>query len=257
MIGAFSLTADTQGTSGTLGFSAHLGIPTFDPGRNINIAQASGSGTFGPGGYDLRGTFSAALPPIAFAAGKFALNSEHGFSAQGHYVGPLVGPFSLNPGINPTGNVTEDTSYLRLMDALNPNAGGQGPVRMFEPGVGFGYSYFNYSSSGSLVVSVGASSSSAAVPYYPGGVSQPPLPVLWSLGFMVPFVIGGMTGVLMAEPIQKTAGAQENAVAGLELKASHPAQIIRKGVQKRSVRIDYTWRINESFRRYSARVLKR
>jgi hypothetical protein len=66
-----------------------------------------------------------------------------------------------------------------------------------------------------------------------------------------------LTGVLMAEPIQKTARTQENAVAGLELKASYPAQIIRKGVQKRSVRIDYTGRINESFRRYSARVLKR
>src|SRR5207245_11778039 len=63
-----------------------------------------------------------------------------------------------------------------------------------------------------------------------------------------------MTGVLMAEPIQKTARAQENAIAGLELKTSYPTQIIRKGVQKRSVRIiDYVGRrINESFRCKSA-----
>jgi len=31
-----------------------------------------------------------------------------------------------------------------------------------------------------------------------------------------------MTGVLMAEPIQKTARTKENAVAGLELKTSYP-----------------------------------
>jgi hypothetical protein len=68
-----------------------------------------------------------------------------------------------------------------------------------------------------------------------------------------------MTGVLMAEPIQKTARAQENAIAGLELKTSYPTHIIRKGAQKRSVRIiDYTGRrINESSRCHSARVLER
>ena len=51
-----------------------------------------------------------------------------------------------------------------------------------------------------------------------------------------------LAGMMMAEPIQKAAGAQENAFAGLRLESSHPAQIVRKGGQKRSARvIYYTW----------------
>ena len=67
-----------------------------------------------------------------------------------------------------------------------------------------------------------------------------------------------MTRVLRAGPIQKAACAQENAIAGLELKTSYPPQIIRKGVQKRSVRIiDCAWRrTNEPFRYHSTRVSK-
>lgn len=37
----------------------------------------------------------------------------------------------------------------------------------------------------------------------------------------------------MAEPIQKAPCAQENAIAGPWLKGSYPAQIVRKGAQKR------------------------
>ena len=41
-----------------------------------------------------------------------------------------------------------------------------------------------------------------------------------------------LAGVTNAEPTQKTLRAQENALAGLRLKAAHLAQIVRKGAQK-------------------------
>ncbi|ESY63172.1 hypothetical protein X743_33385 [Mesorhizobium sp. LNHC252B00] len=44
-----------------------------------------------------------------------------------------------------------------------------------------------------------------------------------------------LAGVVMAEPIQKAAAAQKNAFAGLRLQAPHPAQIVRKEGQKRSI----------------------
>ncbi|MNY38559.1 hypothetical protein D3C86_1731930 [compost metagenome] len=46
-----------------------------------------------------------------------------------------------------------------------------------------------------------------------------------------------LAGMTMAEPIQKAAAAQKNAFAGLRLQAPYPAQIVRKGGQKRSIRI--------------------
>lgn len=63
----------------------------------------------------------------------------------------------------------------------------------------------------------------------------------------------------MAEPIQKAPYAQENALAGPWLKASYPAQIVRKGAQKRSVQIiDHNGRRgNESFGRHPSGVLER
>lgn len=46
-----------------------------------------------------------------------------------------------------------------------------------------------------------------------------------------------LAGMVMAEPIQKAAAAQKNAFAGLRLQALHLAQIVRKGSQKRSIRV--------------------
>ena len=48
-----------------------------------------------------------------------------------------------------------------------------------------------------------------------------------------------LAGVMLAEPTQHAAGAQENAFARLRLKPPHPAQILRKRGQKRSVRVIY------------------
>ena len=68
-----------------------------------------------------------------------------------------------------------------------------------------------------------------------------------------------LAGVVMADPDQKAPSAQKDAIAGLGLKTPHPAQIIGKGGQKRSVWIiDHTGcGNNKSFGRHSPRVLKR
>lgn len=64
--------------------------------------------------------------------------------------------------------------------------------------------------------------------------------------------------MIMAEPIQKSAAAQKNAFAGLGLQAPHPAQIIRKGGQKRSNRIIlYTCNVDEPLRSHSRCVSQR
>ena len=67
-----------------------------------------------------------------------------------------------------------------------------------------------------------------------------------------------LAGVTNAEPMQKTPRAQENALAGLRLKASHLAQIVRKGAQKRGVWVvDDTGHCrNEAIGRHSTSVLK-
>jgi hypothetical protein len=68
-----------------------------------------------------------------------------------------------------------------------------------------------------------------------------------------------LAGVVMAEPDQKAPSAQKDATAGLGLKTSHPAQIIRIGGQVRGVWIigDAGCGNNESFGRHSPRMLKR
>ncbi|ANT54842.1 hypothetical protein MEA186_02739 [Mesorhizobium amorphae CCNWGS0123] len=68
-----------------------------------------------------------------------------------------------------------------------------------------------------------------------------------------------LAGMVMAEPIQKAAAAQKNAFAGLRLQAPHPAQIVRKGSQKRSIRVSiYTGNgSNESLRSHSQCVSQR
>jgi RHS repeat-associated protein len=166
-LGAFSLTADSHGTSGVLGFRGYIGLPTLDPGKNINIARIRGEGTFGPGGYDLHGDFRLLLPPVAFATGRFSLTSEQGFSASGHYVGLQFGPLGLTPSFDPLAasrppNMTSspgDTPDTNLSRQLSlPESSRTGPaytVKVLEPGTSIGYTYFNYSHSGTTIFSAG------------------------------------------------------------------------------------------------------
>ncbi|MHC2419566.1 hypothetical protein ACVMB2_003476 [Sinorhizobium meliloti] len=54
-----------------------------------------------------------------------------------------------------------------------------------------------------------------------------------------------LVGMVMTEPIQKAAAAQKNAFAGVRLQPPYPMQIVRKGGQKRSIRIIlFTWNSN-------------
>ena len=66
-----------------------------------------------------------------------------------------------------------------------------------------------------------------------------------------------LAGMMMAEPIQKAPRAQENAIAGLRLESTHPAQIVREGGSK-AARPDHRrhldTEVNESFGRHSPSV---
>jgi RHS repeat-associated protein len=205
-IGAFSLTADTRGTEGTLGFKGYVGLPTFNPGRNINIGSATGSGTFGPGGYDLHGNFSAALPPVAFATGSFSLNSEQGLAAQGHYFGPQFGPLGLAPTIDPlsgsrpenlTSSPGDVVSPLAPLTApREPRGGPGGVVQMYDPGFSLGYSYLSYGSSGTTIFSVGFAPRAQITNF---SLEHPPLPSV--LG-----AIPGLDSLLYRQPQSTPAG---------------------------------------------------
>jgi RHS repeat-associated protein len=90
---------------------------------------------------------------------------------SGHYIGPLIpGINALGGGMNPTGSVSDDNIHTRTTPAPSSE---KGAVQVFEPGVGFGYSYSMFSYSRRSVFSLGFSPTSELVPYYPGGVSQP------------------------------------------------------------------------------------
>ncbi|MBZ5603547.1 MAG: RHS repeat-associated core domain-containing protein, partial [Acidobacteriia bacterium] len=184
VLGAFSLTADSHGTSGVLGFRGYIGLPTLDPGYNINIVRLTGEGTFGPGGYDLHGDFRLLLPPVAFATGRFGLDSTNGFTASGHYVGLQFGPLGLTPTIDPLAasrppNMTAspgdpDTNLSRQLAQPEPTRTGPGyTVRLFDPGASIGYTYFNYSRSGATIFSAGFA---PRAKYQDFSLDQPPLP---------------------------------------------------------------------------------
>jgi RHS repeat-associated protein len=185
-VGFFALRAESGGGGrGTTSLSGRLGL------GGLTLGRMHGSGTFTtgfflgdewvPGTYNLSGSFWAVGPGVAVGSWSFDLN--RGLSASGHYLGTQFGPFGLNIGINPTGNVSDDTAYWRYNDAAAPNtAGRQGAVQMYEPGTSFGYTYFNYSSTNRFFLSVGVSPRSSVVPYYGGGASQPEIPLLGTLG---------------------------------------------------------------------------
>jgi RHS repeat-associated protein len=184
VLGAFSLTADSHGTSGVLGFRGYIGLPTLDPGRNINIARIRGEGTFGPGGYDLHGDFRLVLPPVAFATGRFDLNSANGLAASGHYFGLQFGPLRLTPNIDPldlyrppnmTASPGDPETTLGRQLAL-PERRPTGPsyvVRALDPGTSVGYSYLNYSRSATTIFSVGFAPRAQYTDFSP---DEPPLP---------------------------------------------------------------------------------
>jgi RHS repeat-associated protein len=206
-IGYFSLTADSKGMSGVLGFRGYLGLPTLDPGRNINIARIQGEGTFGPGGYDLHGSFNAALPPVAVAWGRFDLNSADGLSASGHYFGPQFGPLGLTPNIDPLAfyrpaNIaaSPDDPDTRMSRQLSlPERHPTGPdfhVRYLDPGFSIGYTYFNYSHSSTTVFSAGFSPHAQYVDTSP---TEPPLPSV--LG-----AVPGLDTLLYGHPQSTDAG---------------------------------------------------
>ncbi len=184
VLGAFSLTADTNGTSGVLSLRGYVGLPTLDPGRNINVARVTGEGTFGPGGYDLHGDFRLILPPVAFATGRFDLNSSEGLSASGHYVGLLVGPLGLTPSIDPLASErppnasaspgdTETTLSRQLALPERRHTGPAYTVQAFTPGVSIGYSYLHYSRSSTTIFSAGIAPRSTVTTY---SLEHPPLP---------------------------------------------------------------------------------
>ncbi|MGD2070370.1 MAG: RHS repeat-associated core domain-containing protein, partial [Gemmatimonadota bacterium] len=178
-VGFFALRAETEGGGeGTTSLSGRLGL------GDLTLGNIQGAGTFSagfflddewvPGSFNLAGDFSGGLPPLAYSWGSWSFDLNRGLEASGHYLGLQVGPIDLNPEINPTGNVTDDTSYWRHRDALDAGAGPLGgEVPMFEPGPGAGYTYFDYSESGTTIFSVGASFTSSIVPYSPGGASRP------------------------------------------------------------------------------------
>jgi RHS repeat-associated protein len=178
-IGAFSISGDIgPGAQGSLAIRGTFGLPSLGDGPATVLGHISGTANFSGGQYNLGGSFQAGLfgglPIPPFAVGTWSLDQSHGFRAQGHYVGPQFGPLGLNVGINPTGNVTQDTTQLRALDAMGAGSRGLGGITpMFEPGVSLGYSYFRYGEGTTTFLNVGVSPTSSAVPYYPGGLSQP------------------------------------------------------------------------------------
>ena len=186
-IGFFALRAESSGGgTGTTSLSGRVGL-----GR-LTLGRMQGTGTFStgyfldegwvPGKFNLSGSFWAVGPGVAF--GSWAFDMNRGLSASGHYFGTQFGPFGMNVGINPTGNVTDDTAYWRHQDAVTAGDSplGQGAVEMYEPGTSFGYTFFHFNSTNRFLLSVGASPSSSIVPYFGGGASQPEIPVLGTLG---------------------------------------------------------------------------
>jgi RHS repeat-associated protein len=174
-IGAFSVSGDVgPGAQGRLQVRGTVGIPSFDDGPATVVGHISGTGSFEGSRFRLAGQYQADLLPLpVWTTGTWSLDNNNGFQISGHYLGPQFGPLGLNVGINPTGNVTDDTLQLRLTDAMQMDRRGGGAVNMFEPGPSYGYSYYNYSRSGTTFFNVGVSPTSSLVPYYPGGVSQP------------------------------------------------------------------------------------
>jgi RHS repeat-associated protein len=170
-VGAFSLSGDVgPGARGTLQVQGAFGLPSLDRGPSSVLGHVSGTGTFEGDQYNFSGSFRAAVPPVAFAAGTWSLDSTRGFGAQGHYFGPQLGRLGLNVGLNPTGSTGAEPTP---MEASRSGSGAGGAVHMFEPGPSIGYTSFSYGTEGYRIFSAGVSPTSSSVPYYQGGVSQP------------------------------------------------------------------------------------
>jgi RHS repeat-associated protein len=146
------------------------------------IGYAHGSGTFAEGQYVLSGSFLAASPPVAIAAGSWQASSRDGLTVQAHYLGPQFKFFGLTPDIiDPTAAQPPGLGPSSL--ASPPPSGAPiGTIDYFKSGPSIGYTYFrahvpNGTSLGNASYfgfSVGFAPNPSLVTYNP---VQPPLPV--------------------------------------------------------------------------------
>lgn len=186
-VGFFSVDANAQGGfSGTLSSSGYLRLGSY------RLLEAQGSGAFTPESYRMSGSFHGNFPLLA--TGNWSMSSAEGFSASGHYLGPQFGPIGMNVGINPFEGQTGEGS--------RPPGGS---IFMYEPGVSFGYTYFNYSSQGSFVFSAGFSPSSSVVEY---NQQQPQVPVISSLPVVGEAVERALYGRALSTSVGPYAGVR-------------------------------------------------
>ena len=164
--GAFDFSADAHGTQGTLDLKGWVGLPFPGSDRAINFGSLHGTGTFNNGQYELSGSFSAALPPVAAGFGTFSLDSTHGLRLDANYFGPQFGPLGLAPTIDPFAYLRPANMTASPGDTPDPfqrnapNSPPTGPSRetlLFEPGTSLGYSHLSVRDSTYSIFSVGVS----------------------------------------------------------------------------------------------------
>ncbi|MGV3764393.1 SpvB/TcaC N-terminal domain-containing protein [Parapedobacter sp.] len=152
------------------GLSADLSATGYLRWGGYHLVDISGTGTASAEGYQMSGSFAGNFPLALW--GDWSLDSDHGFTASGHYFGPQFGPLGLNVGIDPF-----DPAYGG--DApRNDGLLGTGDITLFEPGMSVGYTYFNYGSRGSFIFSAGISPTSSLETY---NRLQPRIPMVGSL----------------------------------------------------------------------------
>ena len=77
-LGYFQLRADANQGQGTLNLSGYAGLGPW------HFGTFGGSGTFGPGGYSMRGTAQVLLPAGRLRARELVAVERRGFQASGH-----------------------------------------------------------------------------------------------------------------------------------------------------------------------------
>ena len=151
------------GGYGTIDASARLILPNPFSDGGLNIGRLSGTGTVSPEGYRITGDIRA-LTPIGVGFGNFSISSHSGFSASGHYFGLQVGPLALAPDMPQMAQ-----QFATAGGSTDPNA----TTHVFDPGFSVGYSYFDYSESGSTVFSIGFAPFASTLSH---SLAQPTLP---------------------------------------------------------------------------------
>jgi RHS repeat-associated protein len=157
-----------EGGTGTLSLSGRLGLPNFGSGPSTVIGSFGGQGTFAGSSYQLNGSFTAGVPPVAFTTGRFSLSSGEGLRVQAHYLGPLFGPIGLTPSFDPLAAFRPANYGAAPSDANNPAppgppppgaapSPGLGSVSLFQPGFTLGYSYLQLNQGRTTSFSLGFS----------------------------------------------------------------------------------------------------